>query len=301
MTDRWDTVVIGAGAAGLSAALVLGRARKHTLVVDANRQSNLAAHGIGGLLGWDGKPPAQLYAQGRAELGHYPSVEVRDGDVVSVTPHEGGFTVELLDGRSEQAARVLLATGMRYQPPAVAGLEKFWGTSVFHCPFCHGWEARDQPLAVIANGEMATHGAMTLTGWTDDIVLLTNGPADFSDDARAQLTGKGVRIDERTIARVSESDGELDGVVFEDGTVLARRGLMVASRLHQRSDLAAALGLQFAPPSPVSSEVISVDPFGQTSVPGVFAAGDVCAMIPQVASAVASGSAAAVAIVRTLI
>jgi thioredoxin reductase len=301
MSDGWDCVVVGGGAAGLSASLVLGRARKRTLVVDAGEQSNRAAHGIGGFLGFDGKPPAQLYAEGRDELGRYPSVEVRGGEVVYVSPNEGGFAIELSGGGVEQVSRVLLAMGMRYQPVSVPGVEKFWGTSVFQCPFCHGWEVRDQPLAVIARGEMALHGSLTLTGWTDDIVLLTNGPSEFSDEQRAQLAGKGIRIDERPLARLTETNGELDGVEFSDGATLARSGVMVSSTLHQRSALAATLGLEFAPPNPLSSETLAVDPFGQTSMPNVFAAGDVATMMPQVASAVASGSLAAVSVVRSLI
>ncbi|MEW5812665.1 MAG: NAD(P)/FAD-dependent oxidoreductase [Actinomycetota bacterium] len=300
MSERWDCVVIGGGAAGLSAALVLGRARKRTLVVDAGAQSNRAAHGIGGLLGFDGVPPAQLYAAGREELTRYPSVHVRDGEVAAVTPHEGGFTVSLAGGGTEEVRRVLLATGMHYQVPPVAGLEEFWGGSVFHCPFCHGWEMRDQPLAVLAQGERAVHMATLLTGWSDDIVVLTNGAAQLSDTDRAQLAGRDIAVDERVITRVTGSDGQLDAVVFDDGTTLLRRGLLVASTLRQRSQLARALGVAFAPPGPVSEESIAVDALSQTSVPGVFAAGDVSAQMPQVAAAVAGGSAAAASIVRSL-
>lgn len=300
MSERWDCVVIGGGAAGLSAALVLGRARMRTLVVDAGAQSNLAAHGIGGLLGFDGVPPAQLYARGRDEVTRYPSVEVLDGEVASVTAHEGGFTVGLAGGRAVEVRRVLLATGMRYELPSVTGLDQFWGGSVFHCPFCHGWEMREQPLGVIAQGERAVHMATLLSQWSDDVVVLSNGPAEVSPAGLEQLTARGIAVDERQIARVSGADGQLDTVVFADGTTLSRRGLLVASTLYQRSGLARALGVAFAPPSPLSEEAIAVDAMWQTSVPGVFAAGDVSVPMPQVAAAVASGSAAGAAIVRSV-
>ena len=240
MTTRWDCVVIGGGAAGLSAALVLGRARMRTLVVDAGRQSNRAARGIGGLLGFDGVPPAQLYATGRDEVARYPSVEVRDGEVASVTPHEGGFTVALAAGGTEEVRRVLLAGGMRYQIPDVAGLDEYWGGSVFHCPFCHGWEVRDQPLGVLAQGERAVHMAVLVKRWSDDVVVLSDGPAELGDAGRALLAAHGIAIDERPISRVSGADGQLDAVVFEYAATLSRRGLLVASTLHQRGGLARA-------------------------------------------------------------
>ncbi len=294
-----DCVVIGGGAAGLSAALVLGRARMQTLVVDAGEQSNLPAHGVGGLLGFDGVSPAQLYATGRDELIRYPSVEVRGGEVVSVIPHEGGFTVGMADGGTEQVRRVLLATGMRYQLPSVPGLDEFWGRSVFHCPFCHGWEVRDQPLGVLAKGERAVHMATLLKRWSNDVVVVSNGPAELSHADRAQLAARGIAIDERLVSRVSGADGQLDAIVFEDGATLNRRGLLVAITLRQRNGLAQALGVTLAPPSPVSAESVAVDAMWQTSVPGVFAAGDTSVSMPQVAAAIASGSGAAASIVRS--
>lgn len=300
MSERWDVVVIGGGAAGLSAALVLGRARKRTLVVDAGAQSNRAAHGIGGLLGFDGVPPAQLYDRGREELARYPTVEVRDGEIVDVTAHEGGFTIGLSDGVVERARRVLLATGMRYESAAVPGLEKFWGRSVFHCPFCHGWEVRDQPLAVLATGERGVHMATLLRGWSADVVLLTDGAAGLAGGDWDRLAAAGIRVDERAVARVSGADGQLEAVEFADGTSLARRGLLVAGTLHQRSGLVRGVGVAFAEPGPVSAEAISVDAFWRTSVPGLYAAGDVCAQMPQVAAAIAAGSGAAVAMVGSL-
>lgn len=301
MSERWDCVVIGGGAAGLSAALVLGRARMRTLVVDAGAQSNLAAHGIGGLLGFDGVPPAQLYARGRDDVTRYPSVEVLDGEVTSVTAHEGGFTVGLAGGRAAEVRRVLLATGMRYELPSVAGFDEFWGGSVFHCPFCHGWEMREQPLGVIAQGERAVHMATLLSHWSDDVVVLSNGPAGLSPAGLEQLAARGIAVDERPVARVSGADRQLNAVVFEDGSTLSRRGLLVASTLYQRNGLARALGVAFAPPSPISEESIAVDAMWQTSVPGVFAAGDVSAQMPQVAAAVAAGSAAGASIVRSMV
>ena len=160
MDTNWDCIVVGGGAAGLSAALVLGRARRRTLLVDAAGQSNLPAEGIGGLLGHDGRPPAELYAAGREELAAYPTVELRAGSVVGGARRGEGFALELADGARETARRVLLATGLEYRYPALPGAAERWGGSVFHCPFCHGWEHRDEPLGVLERGSSGAHRAL---------------------------------------------------------------------------------------------------------------------------------------------
>lgn len=296
MENIWDCVIVGGGAAGLSAALVLGRARRRVLLVDAGNQSNLAAHGIGGLLGSDGRAPADLYAAGRAELAAYPTVEVRTGEVVHGEP---GFTLQLADGTREQARTVLLATGMDYRGPNIDGLEELWGASVFHCPFCHGWEMRDAPVAVVA-GDRAVHSALMMRGWTDDLVVLTNGDSGLDDAQVKQLDAAGISVDERPIARFVANDGQLAAVEFTDGTQLARRGALVAATLHQRSPLAAQLGAVSAP-GPIAADALVVDGFARTSVPGLFAAGDLGAQLPQVATAVASGSQAGAAVLQHLL
>ena len=299
MDNEWECVVVGGGAAGLSAALVLGRARRRTLLIDAGGQSNRAAHGIGGLLGFDGVPPAELYARGRRELERYPSVEVRDGEVRAAAAGDG-ITLDLADGAGVHIRRLLLATGMRYDYPDLPGLAPLWGRSVFHCPFCHGWEVRDQPLAVLAQGERAVHMATLLRGWSDDVVLLTGGPADLSDDDRARLDIAGIPIDERKVRELDSAAGELHAVVFDDGARLPRSALLVAAELRQRSGLAAQVGVKLVATGPVSPEAVDVDPLYRTSVPGVFAAGDVCAQMPQIAAAVAAGSAAAVSVMASI-
>jgi thioredoxin reductase len=297
----WDCIVVGGGAAGLSAGLVLGRARRRTLLVDSGSQSNLPAHGIGGLLGHDGRPPRELYEIGRGELAAYPSVEVRSGEVVGAMRDGDLFEVELSDGTRERTRRVLLATGMQYRPPAIPGLAELWGRSVFHCPFCHGWEARDQPLAVLANGDRAVHAALLLRGWTDDIVLLTDGPAALDDDDRRLLAAAAVSIDERPVAELFARNGELAAVGFTDGRRLTRSGMLVATTLHQRSRLAERLGVDVAEPSAVAQDQVAVDPLCRTNVPGVFAAGDLSARMPQVAAAIAAGSLAAASVVQSLL
>jgi thioredoxin reductase len=302
MDAIWECVVVGGGAAGLSAGLVLGRARRRTLLVDAGQQSNLAAHGVGGLLGHDGRSPAELYEAGRKELGAYPSVEVRSGEVVSGNRVGEIFEVEMSDGSRERTRRVLLATGMEYRPPEVKGLMACWGTSVFHCPFCDGWELRDQPLAVLAQGEKAIHSALLLRGWTDDLVLLTDGPADLSDQHRGRLAEAGVQIDERPVAELIARDAVLEAVRFSDGGRLERRGLLAATTLHQRSKLAEQLEAEPGEATPFGETPVKVDSLCRTTTPGVFAAGDLSAQLPpSVASAIAAGSLAGMSVVQSLL
>ena len=300
MEDRWNCIVVGAGAAGLSAALVLGRARQRTLVVDAGGQSNRAAHGIGGLLGHDARPPSELYAAGRDELAAYPTVELRSGEVLRGERLDAGFVLDLADGSREVAQRVLLATGMDYRYPALAGVEERWGRSVFHCPFCHGWEVRDQPLGVLDRGAAGTHRALLLRLWSDDVTLLADGPAELEVEDAERLRAAGVTVDERRVSALLGPGDALTTVAFTDGGERPCGGLLVPVTLHQRSALAEQLGATFAGPGPVAADAIEVDPTFHTSVPGLSAAGDASAQMPSVPGAIAAGHSAAAMIVGGL-
>ena len=195
---------------------------------------------------------------------------------------------------------MLLATGMEYRPPELPGVAELWGRSVFHCPFCHGWEARDRPLAVLDNGGSGVHRALLLRNWSDDVMLLTDGTADLDAADRDRLTAAGVSVDERPVDGLVAQDGELAAVAFADGERLERRGLLVPAPMHQRSDLAEQLGAASAEPGPVVVDAVAVDARYGTSTAGVFAAGDLSVQMPQIAGAIAAGSMAAVMIVQSL-
>jgi thioredoxin reductase len=301
MDTTWDCIVVGAGAAGLSAALVLGRARRRTLVVDAGGQSNLAAHGIGGLLGSDTRSPAAFYAAGRDELAAYPDVELRSGEVVGGEPRGTGFALELADGSRELARRVLLATGMDYRFPDLPGIPERWGGSVFHCPFCHGWEVRDRPLGVLDRGSSGVHRALLLRAWSDDVTLLADGPAGLEPEEGDRLRAAGVAVDERRVAGLRGPGATLTAVAFDDGGDRACGGLLVPVTLHQRGVLAARLGAAASEPGPLLADALEVDGKAATSVLGVFAAGDVAGGMQSVANAVASGHKAAAMVVQSLV
>ena len=276
----FDCIVVGGGAAGLSAALVLGRARRRTLLVDAGAPSNRVAHGIGGQLGYDGRPPAELYAAGAAELAAYPSVERRAGTVVGGARRGDEVELELDDGTRETARRVVLATGMDYRLPDVPGAAERWGRSVFHCPFCHGWEVRDRPLGVLQRGAQGAERAVLLRVWSDDVTLYTDGPAELDDDAAERLRAAGVEVEERGIAELRGPGDELSAVVFADGGERRCEGLLVPADLAPRSDLAEQL------------EVVEGGP--------VLLAGDASGAMPSVPNAIAAGAMAAAMVVHGL-
>jgi thioredoxin reductase len=300
MDVAWECVVVGGGAAGLSAALMLGRARRRTLVIDMAQPSNRPAATIGGLLGHDQRPPAELYAAGRRELSAYPSVSYRRGGVVEGTVGGEGLRLLLDTGEEITALRVLLASGMDYCPPKIMGIDELWGRTVFQCPFCHGWEMRDQRLATLAAGDAGVHSALMLRGWSDDVVLLTDGPSELDADGRRRLEAANVGIDERPIARLDGRRGQLTGIVFDNGRRLVRDGLLVEAPLQQRSRLAEKLGAA-CKPGPMGADSVDVDNLHRTSTAVVFAAGDICTEHPDVAGAIAGGAQAAMIIVQSLL
>lgn len=274
MSKDWECVVVGGGAAGLSAALVLGRARRRTLLLDRGGQSNRPAAHVGGLLGHDGTPPAELYEKAREQLGAYDSVTIRDATAVDARADGDGFAV-VLDGEGEvRASTLVLATGMDYEVPDVPGFREHWGGAVFHCPFCHGWEVRDRPLAVYGRGEKADMQVALLRGWTDDVTL----------------------VDPDEVAGLRTEDGAVRAIVRRDGSETPCDGVLVHAPLRRRDDLAERLGLELN-----DQGLVVTDGLARTSVPGVYAAGDLAVAPQQVAIALGSGHLAGVAAARELL
>ncbi len=295
MDTNIDALVVGGAAAGLSAALVLGRARVRTLVVDAGEPSNRAAAAIGGLLGQDETSPEELYAAGRAQLASLAAVELRSGTVNSIEPAgDGGepaFHASLADGGAVTARRVLLAGGMHYGVPDTPGVADLWGGAAFTCPYCHGWENRDRRIGILgATG--AAHRVALLRSWSDDLIVLADG--ELAPEDRDALRAAGVPATEQPVAEVAP------GLVrFADGDELAIDALHVLAPMAPRDDLAAQLGVATTE-LPNGTGIAVTDTFGVTSVPGVFAAGD-AAGAGNVAASVAGGSLAATGLHRTLI
>ena len=288
-TREYDAVIVGGGPAGLSAALVLGRARRRVLVIDHGRPANAVSHGVGGLLGQSRVDPGELRATGREQLAHHPTVEVWDDEVAGIDHGGRGFVLDLQRGGDVRAGAVVLAHGLRYDPPSLPGIDDLWGRSVFHCPFCDGWEVRDLPLALHGRGPAAARSALVLASWSDDVVLCSDGP--FVGDREA-LTSVGVRIREEPIRRLVGRAGHLLGIEFEDGPTELRDALFVSTRRGQPNELARTLGCDLT-----DAGTIVTDVDGRTSVSGVYAVGDAATEHSRsVANAIGMGSRAAYAL-----
>jgi thioredoxin reductase len=287
----YDVVVAGGGAAGLSAALVLARARRTLAVVDAGGPRNAPAAHMHGFLSRDGMPPHDLVAAGRAEVAGYGGSLI-DDTVVDVAP---GFHVRLAGGSSLHARRILVATGLRDELPDIPGVRERWGRDLLHCPYCHGYEVRDQPLGVLGGAPEAVQHALLVRQWSPDIVLFPHtdavGPAQ-----RELLTARGIRIVEGAVARLVVGNDQLQGVELGGGTVSPRAAVFVRPRFVPNADLLTGLGCE------VDEHAWVVhDPVGRTSVAGVWVAGNAADPRAQVISAAGEGSAAAIALNADLV
>jgi len=290
-----DVFVVGGGAAGLSAALVLGRSRRRTLVIDSGEPRNAPSPSAHSCFTRDGTPPAELLRIGREQLAPYDSVRLMHDRVVSVRAGDGVFTVGLAEGGEVEARRVLLAVGVRDILPNIDGIGALWGRRVLHCPYCHGWEVRDQPLALYASGAVAMEMAPLLLQWSRDLLLLTGGDEQLTPSDRAMLIGLGVRITDTPVQRLEGDDHEAR-IVFRDGRVERRSALFVRPAQELASDLPQRIGCELT-----EAGHIRVGGDLQTSVAGVYAAGDATTPLQQIVVAAASGAQAAMMINRDLI
>jgi thioredoxin reductase len=293
--SQYDVTVIGGGAAGLSAALVLTRAGRTVLVIDAGAPRNAPATHLHGYLSRDGLSPRELLAIGRKEVGSYGGTFVDSTATALMTAGDGGFLVSLADGQHSSARRLLVTTGLRDELPDIPGLRDRWARDVLHCPYCHGYEVRGRRLGVIGGTPGAVRYAQVLRQWTDDLVYVT--PPDLLTTAeRTQLLARAIGVVEGTIERLVVDDDQLRGVQLHDGCVVPRDALFVPPRFVPNDDLLTGLGCQTA-----TDGWVTTDPTGRTSVPGVWAAGNVVDPRAQVITAAGSGSAAAIALHADLV
>jgi thioredoxin reductase len=301
MSKQVECVVIGGGAAGLSAALVLGRARRDILVIDAGEQSNRPDHGIGGLLGNNGTPPAEFYEKAGAELEEFPTVERINGSVSTATLDKNQFTVATNEGQKITTPNLLLATGMKYEHPDLPGIGEIWGSDAFHCPFCHGWEARDGQIEVIVKDTPDAMRARLIQLWSDRVTVLTNG-TELDDEQASVLEVAGIPVVSAAVERLVTEDGSLKAVGFADGNEADFDSVMVPVTMRHRSDLARQLGAEVVEkPNPFIIDPLKVDFLQQTSVPGLSAAGDIATQgAPSVAAAIAEGHRAGAGIVHNI-
>ena len=293
--ENFDVVIIGGGAAGLSAALVLARARRTVAVVDAGSPRNAPAAHMQGFLSRDGMPPSRLLAVGREEVTGYGGCFI-EGRVDAVAALGSlGFSVLLADGSRLTARRLLLATGLRDEIPDVPGLRERWGRDVLHCPYCHGYEVRDQPLAVLGGSPEAVAHALLVRQWSGDVALFPHGQV-VTREQREQLDARGVAVIDGVVARVVVARDVLRGLQLEDGRIVPRAAVFVRPTFVPHAELLTTLGCAVD-----DNGWVKTDAFGRTSVPGAWVAGNVANPRAQVVTAAGEGSAAAIAINADLV
>jgi thioredoxin reductase len=291
-----DVIIVGAGPAGLSAALILGRCRRRVLVIDTGRPRNAASRAMHGFLTRDGINPQQLRQIARDQLAQYDSVAIEHAEATRARCVRGGFEVRLADGRRLRSRRLLLATGVVDFVPQIEGLAPMYGRSVFHCPYCDGWESRDQPLAVYSRTSNGVGLAIELTVWSSDVVLCTDGSARLSDKHRRRLAFHRIPWRPGKIARLEGRKDQLERIVFADGQTLDRRVLFFSTPQRQGSELAAELGCTFT-----RRGAVSTGEYEATNIPGLYVAGDASRLVQLAIVAAAEGAQAAFAINTSLI
>ncbi|MBD0421368.1 NAD(P)/FAD-dependent oxidoreductase [Streptomyces sp. TRM S81-3] len=299
LTEKYEVIVVGGGAAGLSAALVLGRARLRTLVVDAGEPRNAPSDHMQGYLTRDGMPPAEFLALGREEIARYGVELVRDR-AVDVSRGED-FAVALAGGRTVHARRLIVATGLKDELPEVPGVAERFGRDVLHCPFCHGWEVRDERFGVLATSPLSVHQALMVSNWSDDVTLFLHTVAEeeLTDQDLRRLAAAGVKVVPGEVAGLRVDDDRLTGVRLADGSTHERSVLFVAPRAVPQTGLMERLGAELQE-TPFGAYPV-VDPTGRTTVPGLWTAGNALGFAEQVVHAASGGYRAASAIVGDLI
>ncbi len=289
--NQVDVAIIGGGPAGLSAALMLGRARKQTIVLDEGRPRNAVTHEAHGFLTRDGISPSELRRIAKEQLSVYPSVTQLEDTVVSIAGEDGSFLLETAAGKKITSRKLLFAVGMKDRKLDVPGLIEAYGKSAFVCPYCDGWELRDKPLVVINRGATLMHFAPLLSGWTKRFVVCTNGPDELSEAERDDLRSHHIPLYDAPIRAIVSNESRVSRVELEDGTEIPCEGIFFKPELVPGTDLPQTLGCRLT-----DMGVIEVDEFGKSSVPGVYAAGDVSSFMHQAIAAAASGAKAAAAI-----
>ncbi|UOQ98731.1 NAD(P)/FAD-dependent oxidoreductase [Hymenobacter sp. 5317J-9] len=298
---QYDVLIIGAGSAGLAAALTLGRCLRRVLLADGGRPRNECSPGVHGFLTRDGVTPAELLRLGHEQLRPYETVEVQCVRIERVVPEAGGFRATGCGTADDAplsitARRVLLATGVADVLPPLPGFRELWGRGVLHCPYCHGWEVRGQPLAVYGQGRTVTGLALLVSRWSPDVVVVTDGPGHLTPNARRRLRRHHIRVNEEPIARlIGTKERDLHCIEFADGSRLERAAVFLHAPQLQRSALAEEMGARIT-----SKGAVWVDSGLQTSVPYVYAAGDTTPGAQQALIAAAEGNRAAILINESL-
>lgn len=281
----YDVTIIGGGPAGLNAALILGRARKKVAVIDDGRPRNAVTREVHGFLTRDGISPGEFRRIAGEEISAYPTVVFVNETVVSIAGADGQFQVGTAQGQVFTSKKILFAVGMKDQPLGIPGLAEVYGRSAFVCPYCDGWELRDQPLVIINKGAELMHVAPVISGWSHRLTVCTNGPDELTDAQRGELQRNQVPLFDSPIRHIESSDGIVSQVVLENGAAVPCRGIFFKPELVTGSDLPAIIGCQIS-----ETGTVVVDDVGRTNIPGIYSAGDAASLLHQAVAAASRGA-----------
>ncbi|MFD1990264.1 NAD(P)/FAD-dependent oxidoreductase [Paenibacillus nicotianae] len=291
MEQLVDVIIIGGGPAGLNAALILGRSRKNVLVIDEELPRNRVTKESHGFLTRDGVTPAQFRQIAREQISVYPSVQFVKDTVISASGSDGNFEIVTAQGQTYTGKKILFAVGMKDRPLTISGLQEVYGKSAFVCPYCDGWELRDQTLALIVNSTTALHLAKTISGWSDQFTIFMQGAEELTIEEQAELAQHQIPIIYSPIQHIHSVEGMVQKIECEDGTLIACTGIFFTPELIAGSDVPRMLGCESA-----DTGMMIVDEFGKTIIPGVYSAGDSASRKYQVVAAASLGSMAGVSI-----
>ncbi len=295
-----DIVIVGGSFAGLSSAMALGRSRRNVLIIDSGKPCNAQTPQAHNLIGHDGEAPSAITKKALEQVLHYPTVKLVAGNVVNITGESGKFRVVTEDGDEYQASKILLATGVRDIPLPIPGFAECWGISVLHCPYCHGYEVRDEPLGIIANGDIGFDFAGLIHHWSQQLSVFTNGTSSFSLEQRTRLNAHNIQIVETPISAIVHESGLLTHVEFQDQTRIPLKAIFARAESVQHSSIPENLGCTIYSEGHTKG-LIQVNELGMTTVPGVYAAGDNSSPMRSLAAAIGMGSIAGAALNRELI
>jgi thioredoxin reductase len=297
MTGRhFDVIIIGGSYSGLAAGMSLGRALKKVLIIDSGKPCNSQTPHSHNFITQDGKTPAEIATLAKQQVEKYDTVAFFNGLAMNGTKTENGFSVQAESGETFHAKKLIFATGVKDIMPDIEGYESCWGISVLHCPYCHGYEVRNERTGVLGNGEIGVEFTTLISNWTKDLTLFTNGPSTLTSEQTAKLESHTIKIVETEIEKVEHTNGYLQKIIFKDGTSSSIKALYARNPFEQHCKIPESLGCELT-----EDGYIKVDPFQKTSIPGIFACGDNTARMRAVANAVAMGTTAGAMVNREIV
>ncbi|HYH16762.1 MAG TPA: NAD(P)/FAD-dependent oxidoreductase, partial [Flavisolibacter sp.] len=292
---KFDAIIIGGSYAGLSAAMALGRALRNVLIIDHKKPCNRYTPHSHNFITQDGEVPASIAAKARQQVAQYATVHFLDNEVIKASQFDTSFQVETIDGQAYVAKKLLFATGLKDLMPEISGFEACWGKSILHCPYCHGYEVKNQLTGVLSNGDIGFEFIKLIRNWTDNLVLITNGPSSINEEQRSLLSKHNIPIIEKPISSFEHNQGYIRHIIFSDQSTYEVKALYARPVFEQHSDLPVSLGCELT-----EQGLLKVDTLQKTNVKGIFAAGDNSSLFRSVSFAVSTGTMAGAALNKEL-